>query len=414
MDALQQRVSFNDKLANENFITIQKNEALMSTESKLNSLRLDQLSSETSALQKLIIAQFLSLKMGQSNQEYHIKLQSEMMIYLGRLHKVASSLLEIEDIISQIFSLSETMQCSLLDNKKLCYVPAKSHINKDDISFNIILHHQNLRTQDVVFISCVPLNEGQTSFLDFAHGILLNDSFIMINDREMVSLDDLKNNTLIYSQTKPIKNLMNNNLILLKDRQRTGFFCFKPDVFIHNDVIFNCTTKIFWTTLAADDKIISSKGFIYSHHDKSLKLESRKSFHKNLKEVSNIETIILDSVFADNKKPWHHVVLDKLKSLNSSQAIGGTVGFSLVFVLLLLLFIVICVCRRKGGLCCCNDKKAELEISVQGQATPLVNQTVENESTNERARRLVTSFLHSVERKATRGPVHDEHSGASE
>ena len=130
--------------------------------------------------------------------------------------------------------------------------------------------------------------------------------------------------------------------------------------FIQNDMIFNCTTKIFWTTLAADDKIISSKGFIYSHHDKSLKLESRKSFHKNLKEVSNIETIILDSVFADNKKPWHHVVLDKLKSLNSSQAIGGTVGFSLVFVLLLLLFIVICVCRRKGGLCCCNDKKAEL------------------------------------------------------
>ena len=89
-------------------------------------------------------------------------------------------------------------------------------------------------------------------------------------------------------------------------------------------------------------------------------------------------------------------------------------GFSLVVVLLLLLVVFICVCRRKGKLCCCQDKKAELEISIQGQATPLVHQTVENETANERARRLVTSFLQSVERKTTRGTVQDEHSCASE
>ena len=236
----------------------------------------------------------------------------------------------------------------------------------------------------------------------------------MINDQKMVSLKNLENDTLIYSKTKPIKNLMHNNLIPLKDGKRTGFYCFNPDVFIQNSIIFNCTTKIFWTTLEADDKIISNKGVIYSHHDKSLKLKSRKSFHNDLKEVSSIENIILDSVFADNKQPWHHVVLNKLKLLNSSQAIGGTVGFSLSVVLLLFLFVFLCVCCHRRKLCCCQDKKAELEISVQSQATPSVHQTVENETANERARRLVTSFLKSVERKSTRGKVQDEYPCSSE
>ena len=106
---MEERVLFNDKLANENFVTIEKNEALISTESKLNSLRLDQLSTETSKLQKLIIGQFLSLKMSQSNQDYHIKLQSEMLIYYDKLNVIALSLLETENILSQIFSLSETL-----------------------------------------------------------------------------------------------------------------------------------------------------------------------------------------------------------------------------------------------------------------------------------------------------------------
>ena len=100
LDSLEERVLFNDKLANENFVTIEKNEALISTESKLNSFQLDQLSSETSKLQKLIIGQFLSLKMSQSNQDYHIKLQSEMLIYYDKLNVIALSLLETENNIS--------------------------------------------------------------------------------------------------------------------------------------------------------------------------------------------------------------------------------------------------------------------------------------------------------------------------
>ena len=120
---MEQKVLYNDKLANENFVTIEKNEALISTESKLNSLRLDQLSSETSKLQKLIIGQFLSLRMIQANQDYHIKLQSEVLIYYDKLNNVALSLLETENIISQIFSLTETLQCSLLDDKQFCYTP---------------------------------------------------------------------------------------------------------------------------------------------------------------------------------------------------------------------------------------------------------------------------------------------------
>ena len=219
---MEQKVLYNDKLANENFVTIEKNEALISTESKLNSLRLDQLSSETSKLQKLIIGQFLSLRMIQANQDYHIKLQSEVLIYYDKLNNVALSLLETENIISQIFSLTETLQCSLLDDKQFCYIPSKSHIKKDDISFNIILHHQNPESQDLVFINCAPLDNKLTSFLDWTHGILLNNT-IMINDREMVSINDLENDTLIYSKTKPISNLIQNNLILLKDGQKLDF-----------------------------------------------------------------------------------------------------------------------------------------------------------------------------------------------
>ena len=162
-----------------------------------------------------------------------------MLIYYDKLNIIALSLLETENILSQIFSLSETLQCSLLDDKQFCYTPSKSHIKKDDVSFNIILHHQNPESQDLVFISCAPLDKKQTSFLDWTHGILINNT-IMINDREMVSIKDLENDTLIYSKTKPISNLMQNNLILLKDGRKTGFYCFKPDVFIQNLNMFNC------------------------------------------------------------------------------------------------------------------------------------------------------------------------------
>ena len=409
---MEQKVLYNDKLANQNFVTIEKNEALISTESKLNSLRLDQLSTETSKLQKLIIGQFLSLRMIQANQDYHIKLQSEVLIYYDKLNNVALSLLETENIISQIFSLTETLQCSLLDDKQFCYTPSKSHIKKDDISFNIILHHQNPESQDLVFINCAPLDNKLTSFLDWTHGILLNNT-IMINDREMVSINDLENDTLIYSKTKPISNLIQNNLILLKDGQKTGFYCFKPDVFIQNQNIFNCSTKIFWTTLQSDDQIISSKGTVYVHHNKDLKLKSRKSFHDDLRKVSNIENVVLNSVFEDNVQPWHHIVLDKLKQLNSTQAVGTTIGFSLSVFLILSLIVCICLFCLKKGICCCQDKKASVEIAIQSQNTPLATQNV-NETANQRAKRLVTTFLQSVERKSARGQDQDEHSHSSE
>ena len=50
-----------------------------------------------------------------------------------------------------------------------------------------------------------------------------------------------------------------------------------------------------------------------------------------------------------------------------------------------------------------------MEISIQSHDTPLATQNVHNETANQRAKRIVTTFLQSVERKTTRGQEQDEY-----
>lgn len=383
LDSLQSRMSINDKIENENLASISKNEHLLASQNKLANMKLETLSQQSKAMQKLMVAQFLSLKIRQGFHQLQLERQSGIFVLLEELTLISKSLSNFEKIIGNILAHKRSLECGMLDDEIICYLPYESHVRNDMNSLLLTLSYERPKTQDFIFITCKPLNSEETSFLHLTHGLLKNNS-IILNADQFVSIEDLQNETLVYSKTKKISNLIQNDIIILKDEGITGFYCIHKTILVLNTNIFNCSSNTKWIQLQDGDRVFSNLGEVLTSHSKQLRLSSRENLSQIVKNIADFEQHTFNSIFETKTKPWHHAFLEKLKNMTSNEAIASSVGISLtLFLVIVAIFTcTICLCKR----ICCQDK-ARLQISVSQPNPSLADRN--QESTNQRARRLV-------------------------
>ena len=110
-----------------------------------------------------------------------------------------------------------------------------------------------------------------------------------------------------------------------------------------------------------------------------------------MKRLSNLENSLFDQFTPLELIKWHHVILNKLKKLSSTEAISFSIG-SFAILIILCMFPVLCFICRKFGMCCFRPAD-NVRLSV---VQPTTVESVEN-----RSRRLVDEFIDKLKSKLT-------------
>lgn len=387
LDRLSDRVSKNADLMNKNLVLISKNEALLKTKSQIMNSQISGLTANTQNFQKLTMAWILDQQLTGIETESFDEILEDLYILSQDLDDISDRVIILQSLIGAIVVKQDTRKCMIFEKEFTCINILESFVAKStaqEITLNLQL--TKIKAQNLGFISCIPKNSVIQSSLHHRHGLLKNNTLYLANSYK-IPVAQLTNETLIYSQTTDVNNLLQDNVLIIPTDAQTGIYCIEPMQIFHSKLsIINCSTNIHWLDISKQDKLFTTKGLLMRAEFENLKLKSKEDFHDFLQSVEDFDNQVFRNFHPIENKMWHHDILEKFTALSSGQAIGFTIGG-------ILLFLVCCMCPIFTFYFCRNKHccyKTPAEIIIQ-QASPTEPTSVE--SIEERSRRIVTDFI---------------------
>ena len=383
LDDLHQRVNINAKTENENFMSLGQNQHLLASQTKLNQLELSEISDQLQLIQKQIVAHFIKIQISETSSNLELSRNSDFLNFYDKIESVTKAVDQYRAILGNVLmDLNET-KCNMLDTF-LCVNGRESHLQLQSNTLLLSLSVSTPNPKNFTFISCVPFDQDQTSFLDYSHGLFISNSTVLLDNKLFLDISNLANKSLIYSRLKPISHKYQGNIVIIKDGLLTGFVCLKEMLLFNHEKVFNCTLDPIWVQVMPGDKFYSAKGQIITKIENFLTIESRASFRNNLNKLLQFKKDDLVNVFENKKENWHNYVLTALNKLPVETATGVTVGIGFS-ILLGCLSCVFCVCFSRKM--CCWQRQAQVQIVCPE------SQSAEPETHRQRIRRILEKTM---------------------
>ena len=383
LDRLSDRVSQNTEIMNKDLTILQKNEALLNANSEILASKITELAANAKNFQKFTVASFMDLKLSLLETIGLNELSKNNFLSLSILNDVLSELTFLQSLIGSLIVRESNRKCLIIKNKYTCINLQDSLVSETfpgQISLNLKL--TKISSQPLAFLSCIPKSPTSTSFLHHQHGILRNGSIFLEGSLKM-PVNQLKNSSFIYSLTKPLKELLQDNILLLLTNELTGLYCLEPMQIFHSSLnVINCSTAIQWVRISTNDRLFTQKGLVLQSDMENLKLTSKQKFQKFLGKISDFENHIFSSFQPNKNQAWHKVILEHFQNLNSVEALSATIGTFSIFLLCCLSPLVLYICKT---MYCCCFKQPQAEINI------IQPSTLEN--IESRSRRIVREFL---------------------
>ena len=383
LDRLSDQVSQNTEIMNKDLTVLQRNEALLNANSEILASKITELATNTKNFQKFTVASFMDQKISLLETIGLNELSKNNFLSLTILDDVLSELTFLQSLIGSLIVRESNRKCLIIKGKYTCINLQDSLVSETfpgQISLNLKL--TKISSQPLAFLSCVPKSPTSTSILHHQHGIMKNGT-LFLEGNLMMPINQLENSSFIYSDTKPLKELLQDNILLLLTNKLTGLYCLQPMQVFHSSLnVINCSNTVQWVRISNEDKLFTQKGLVLQSDMENLKLNSKQKFQRFLGKISDFENHIFSSFQPTKNQAWHKVMLGHFQNLNSVEALSVTIG-SMSFILLCCLSpLILYICKTKY---CCCFKQPHAEINI------IQPSTVEN--IESRSRRLVREFI---------------------
>ena len=389
LDHLSEKIHTNTRIVNGDLLAIGQNEAMLKTQTQALNKDLRGLNMNLKKLHLNWIAQTLNNEMQKLSQENFILYEQNFERFSEVLKEVSEKLSNIQTIIGSLIMKKEDFKCLIYEGMYSCINIQDSFVKA--LKFGVIRLHISFevtKSHKLVFISCRPLSQQKQSSLHHQHAVVSNQT-LLFSGGYKINMEQISNQSIVYAQTKPLERLLQNNILILFNNGMLGFYCIKT-VEIHSATnSFNCSEKIHWQSIDKKTKLFTKDGLLLRSEFESLKIESRTNFNLEMKRISNLESSLFDQFTPLQTTKWHHLILNKLKQLSSTEAISFSIG-SFAILVILCIFPVICLLCRKFGICCFRPADS-VRLSVVHPTTV--------ESVETRSRRLVDEFIDKLKSK---------------
>ena len=383
LDDLHQRVNLNAKTENDNLMSLSQNQHLLASQTKINQVELSETNHNIQLIQRQIVAHFVKIQIAETSSNLELSRNSNFLRFYDKVEAVTRAIDKYMEILGSILMDLNSTDCKMLDNF-LCFNGQESHVQLQGNTLLLSLSVSKPVPKNFTFISCVPVDQKQTSFLDYKHGLFISNDTVLLENKFFLDISDLTNRTLVYSKLKPITHKYQENIVILKDGFLTGFVCLNEMLIFNKEKVFNCTLDPIWVRVMPGDKFYSAKGEIITKIEKSLTIESRISFKNSLNDLLSYSKDELTNVFNEKRENWHNYILNSLNKLPVETATGMTIGVgSLLF--LSCTACIFCFCLYKQ--LCCWQRQARVQIVCKE------SQPAEPETHRQRVRRILEKTL---------------------
>ena len=349
------------------------------------------ISNHWSLAQKVLIEEASTLK------------STAYVLLFANVEDVKAKLLLNLQLLSSILLHQNKIDCTEINHQFGCVNIRYStvHISKNKIAMG--LHFSQLLNKPLVHITCVPENQTLISSLHGHHGFIKNGELHTADI--VISEQDLKNRKIVNKITRKLidtTDLFQNNLLLLEDQSRIGFWCRKPMFVIYESKRINCTSQTKWET-AMNSDIVSANGIIKKNAHENLKLKSKQRFALTSAFVNQeIDTSNFLRLNENTSLAFTESVLQKLSTMSPIQTAYISLGSGTAVILLLILAICCCKYRKTLGRMCGKPASVRpLQAEAGHEGNRQTGPTVQPLSAEEVALRTRQAFRDYIGRRQT-------------